>query len=86
MVKVTVTQKWYVTFRHPKMHLQTKFGIIPISNNSRDTIILKLGQRLRSVTLKWYETHRHPKMHSHTEFGIHTSMNIGDMHQTECQI
>ena len=31
-VKVTVTQKWYVTLLHPKMHLHTKFGI-PISKN-----------------------------------------------------
>ena len=26
-VKVTVTRKWYVTLRHPRMHLHTKFGI-----------------------------------------------------------
>ena len=31
-VKVIVTQKWFVTLRHPKMHLHTKFGI-PISKN-----------------------------------------------------
>ena len=29
-VKVTVTQKWHVTPRHPKMHLHTKIGM-PIS-------------------------------------------------------
>ena len=34
-VKVTMTQKWFVTFRHPKMHLHTKFGI-PISKNIGD--------------------------------------------------
>ena len=34
-VKVTVGQKWYVTSRHPKMHLQTKFKI-PISKNIED--------------------------------------------------
>ena len=34
-VKVTVTQKWFVTLRHPKMHLHTKFGI-PISKNIGD--------------------------------------------------
>ena len=33
--KVTVTGKWYVTLRHPKMHKHTKFGI-PISKNIRD--------------------------------------------------
>ena len=27
MVKVTVTPKWYVTLRHPKMHSHTNFGI-----------------------------------------------------------
>ena len=26
-VKVTVTQKWYMTLRYPKMHPHTKFGI-----------------------------------------------------------
>ena len=34
-VKVTVTQKWNVTPSHPKMHLDTKFGI-PISKNIGD--------------------------------------------------
>ena len=34
-VKVTVTRKWYVTLRHPKMHLHTKFGI-PNSKNIGD--------------------------------------------------
>ena len=36
-VKVTVTQKWYMTLRHPKMHLHTKFGI-PTSKNIRDML------------------------------------------------
>ena len=26
-LKVTVTQKWYLTLGHPKIHLHTKFGI-----------------------------------------------------------
>ena len=34
-VKVTVTQKRFVTLRHPKMNLHTKFGI-PISKNIGD--------------------------------------------------
>ena len=34
-VKVTVTQKWFVTLRHPKMHLHKKYGI-PISKNIGD--------------------------------------------------
>ena len=50
-VKVTVTQKWYMTLRYPKMHPHTKFGI-PNSKNIRDMLwtqlFLKLGQRPRS--------------------------------------
>ena len=34
-VKVTVTQKWNATLRHPKMHPHTKFGI-PTSKNIGD--------------------------------------------------
>ena len=37
-VKVTVTQRWYATLRHPKMHPHTKFGI-PIPNNIRVIIL-----------------------------------------------
>ena len=34
-VKFTVTQKWYVTLSHPKMHIHTKF-VIPTSKNIGD--------------------------------------------------
>ena len=34
-VKVTVTQIWYATFRHPKMHPHIQFGI-PTSKNIGD--------------------------------------------------
>ena len=34
-VKVTVTQKWYATLRHPKMYPHTEFGI-PTSKNIGD--------------------------------------------------
>ena len=34
-VKVTVTQKWYATLRHPKMYPHTKFEI-PTSKNTGD--------------------------------------------------
>ena len=34
-VKVTVTQKWYATLRHPKMYPHTKFGI-PTPKNIGD--------------------------------------------------
>ena len=85
--KVTVTQLWYATICHPKMHPHTKFEI-PTSNNKRytpDTIILKGRSEVKvKVTRKWYATLRHPKMYLHTKFGIPTSKNIGDMHQTQC--
>ena len=35
--KVTVTQLWYVTLCHPKMHQHTEFEI-PTSNNIRDML------------------------------------------------
>ena len=51
--KVTVTQLWYATLRHPKMHPHTKFEI-PASNNIRDMLrtrlFQKLGQRSRSMS------------------------------------
>ena len=34
-VKVTVTRKWYMTLRYPKMHPYTKIGI-PNSKNIGD--------------------------------------------------
>ena len=84
--KVTATQIWLATLRHPKTHLHTKFEI-PTSNNIRDMLRTRLFLKTRSevkvtVTLKWYATVRHPKMHPHTKFGIPTSKNIGDMHRT----
>ena len=83
--KVTVTQLWYATLRHPKMHPHTKFEI-PTSNNIRyapDTINLKTWSEVKvKGTRKWYAILRHPKMHPHTKFGIPTSKNIGDMHRT----
>ena len=49
--KVTVTQLWYATLPHPKMHSHTKFEI-PTSNNIRDMLLtrlfLKLGHRSSS--------------------------------------
>ena len=39
--KVTVTQLWYATLRHPKMHLHTKFQI-PNSDNIRDMLRTRL--------------------------------------------
>ena len=39
--KVTVTQLWYATLRHSKMHHHTKFEI-PTSNNKRDMLRTRL--------------------------------------------
>ena len=78
-LKVTVTQLWYSTLFHPKMHHHTKFEI-PTSNNMRYvsvTIILKTRSEFKvTVTPKWYMALRHPKMHSHTKFVIPTSKSI----------
>ena len=89
-VKVTVTQKWYATLRHPKMYPHTKFGILT-SKNIRDMDRTQRGTdgKTRSevkvtVTQKWYVTPCHPKMHLHTKVGIPIPKNIGDMHQTQC--
>ena len=49
-VKVIVTQKWYVTLRHPKMHPHTKFGI-PISKNIGDMHQTRSGKDRRTVLL-----------------------------------
>ena len=39
--KVTVTQLWYATIRHPKMHPHIKLEI-PTSNNIRDMLRTRL--------------------------------------------
>ena len=88
--KVTVTQLWYATLCHLKMHPHTKFEI-PTSINMRyatDTIILKTRSEVKvkvTVTRKWYATLRHSKMYLHTKFGIPTSKNVGDMDRTRKQ-
>ena len=88
-VKVTVTQKWHVTSRHPKMHLHTKFGI-PISKNigeMHQTQCSFQETRLEvkfkvTVTQLWYATLCNFKMHPHTQFEIPTSNKIRDMLRT----
>ena len=81
-VKVTVTQLWYATLCHPKMHPHTKFEI-PTKRYAPDTIILKTRSEVKvTVTREWYTTLRHLKMHPHTKFGIPSSKNIGGIHGT----
>ena len=93
---VTVTQLWYATLRHPKMHPHTKFEI-PTSNNIRDMLkeyrryspdsmqFLETRSEVKfkiTVTQLWYATLCQSKMHPHTKFEIPTSNNIRDMLQT----
>ena len=85
-VKVTVTQKWYVTSRYPNMHLHTKFGI-PITKkigymHQTQCSFLETRSEVKfkvTVTQLWYATLPHLKMHSHIIFEIPTSNNIRDM-------
>ena len=48
--KVTVTQLWYATLRHPKMYPHTKFGI-PTSKNLGDMHRTRSGTDGRTVQL-----------------------------------
>ena len=85
--KVTVTQLWYETLRHPKMHPHYKFEI-PTSKNIRNMFrhnYSKTRSEVKfkvTVTRNWYATLCHPKMHPQTKFGIPTSKNKGDMNRT----
>ena len=86
--KVTVTQRWYATLRHPKRHPHTKLGI-PTSNNIRDMLrthfVLKTRSEVKvkiTVTQKWYAALHHPKMYPQTKFGTPTLKKIGDKHRT----
>ena len=49
-VKIKVTQKWYATLRHPKMHPHTKFGILT-SKNIGDMHRTRSGMDGRTVRL-----------------------------------
>ena len=69
-IKDTVTQGWYVTLCHPKMHRSTHQIYAP------DTIILKTS----------YVSLPHLKIHQHTKFGVPTLKNIGDMQQTQSRM
>ena len=85
-VKVTVTQKWYVTLCHSKMHPYTKFGI-PASNNTGDcpghnysrNEVRVQGLCDPKMVSNTPPSH-HPKMHQHTKCWIPTSNNTGDMY------
>ena len=81
--KVTVTQKWYVTLRHPKKHPHTNFWILTSSNiricsgldYSRNWSEVKV-----IVTQNGIGHSAIPTCNTHTKFGIPTSKNIGETH------
>ena len=63
-VKVTVTQKWFVTLRHP--NLKEYRGYAPDEMQfleTRSEVKLKV-----TVTQLWYSTLRHRRMHPHIKF------------------
>ena len=87
-VKVTMTQKWYVTLGHPKKQLYSEFGI-SISKNRRyapDSMqFLETRSEVKFKVTKtqlWYATLCYLKMHPQTKFEIPTSNNIRDMLRT----
>ena len=91
-VKITVTRKWYVTLRLPRMYLHTKFGI-PTSKNIGDMYLLETRSEVKvnvKGTQGWCATLYHLKMHPNTKFwippttkfGIPSLNYIGDMLST----
>ena len=80
-VKVTGTQKQYVTLHDPKMYPHTKFGI-PTSNNIRDMLQLQCPRiEARGQGHSYLEasvTSHYHKMYPYAYiYGILTSNNIG---------
>ena len=78
---MTVTPKWYLTLRHPKMHPgpHTKFGI-PTSNNVGDMLRTNYSRNevKVAVTQKWYACSAIPRC-------IHTP-NLGFLPQKMLEI
>ena len=69
---VTVTQKWYMTLHHLKMHPHTKFGI-PTSNNigyNPDRIILEMRSVKVTVTPNKCPTLCNPKFEIPTSYAL----------------
>ena len=90
-----MTQKWYATLSHPKMHTNIKIWnsylkeyrryVPDTKQEGRTDIVFTIKTKSEvkvTVTRKWYATLRHPKMHRHTKFGIPNSKNVGDMQRT----
>ena len=88
-VKVTVTRKWYVTLRHPRMHLHTKFGILTSKNIAPDSKqfletrsenkVNVTGTQGWCATLCHLKMHPNTNLHPNTKFGIPSLNNIRDM-------
>ena len=89
-VKVTVTRKWYVTLRHPRMHLHLK-EYRRYAPDSKQFLETRSEVKVNVTgTQGWCTTLCHLKMHPNTKFGIPPNTkfgipplnNIGDMLRT----
>ena len=79
-VNVTVTRKWYVTLRHPKISTPNLEFLPQRIYNSKQFLETRSEVKVNVTgTQGWCATLYHPKMHQHTKFGIPTSNDIGDM-------
>ena len=86
--KVTVTRKWDGTFSILRCtHTPNSYHKL-YKRYALDMSMLRItrSEVKVKVTQKWYAALPHPTMHLNTKFGILTSKNIGDMHQTQCQL
>ena len=90
-VKVTVTQFWYATHRHPMMYPHIQFGG-PSCKRLRDTartmylwwfLCSRSTVKVKvTVTHFWHATHRHPTMYPHTQFGGPSCKSLRDTVRT----
>ena len=79
-VNVTVTRKWYVTLRHPKISTPNLEFLPQRIYNSKQFLETRSEVKVNVTgTQGWCATLYHSKIHQHTKFGIPTSNNIGDM-------
>ena len=85
-VKVTGTQKWFVTLQNAFTHEIWNYYLKEYRKYAPDSMqFLETRSDFKlkvTVTQLWYRTLCHPKMHQHTKFEIPTSNNIRDMHRT----
>ena len=82
----SVTQKWYATIRHRKLHPHQIWDayLKQYKRYSPDSMRIKETRSEVKVTVTQvrYSTLRHPKIHQHTKFVITTSNNIRELFRT----